>query len=262
LSGISAGLALTTKELGAAALIAGVLLLLSYKISWKNIIYFLAPAIIIGSLFYLYALAISPKLFLDIFVNQANRGFFGPLNFIYAFYRPRFAGFPLEGYWIFGFVSLFFLTQELEKHREVIIGFLSYLLIFLLFGGLNYPWYSLIFVPFIVIASAIFIKELLLNPSIIRIIVFFLFPFSSSLYWGHCVFRQPSSNVLVYRIFVLAFLFLIALSSLKKKIPGLRIVVTLALLVILWKMYQWNHYGFEYLIANWGKLPDVFMWKL
>jgi len=262
LSGMSAGLALTTKELGVATVIAGVLILLGDKISRRNILFFFIPALIIGSLFYLYALVVSPRLFFDAFINQVSRGFFGPLNSIYAFYRPHFAGFPLEGWWPFGFICLLFLAEKFQKNREIIIGFLSYLFVFLFFGGLNYPWYSLIFVPFIVIASAIFIKEMLFSPTILKLIIFFLFPFSSSLYWGRHVFHQQSSNILVYRLFIIFFLILIIFTSLKKKIPGIKILITLMLLLILWKMCQWNLYGFTYLIANWGDLPQEFFLKL
>lgn len=256
LAGISAGLALTTKELGLAAIIAGFLILLAYKNSWKESLYFLIPAFVFGSFFYLYALFVSPRLFFDIFINQANRGFFGPLNFIYSFYRPHFAGFPLEGWWVFGFIALLFLVRQFEQHRELIISFLSYLVIFLFFGGLNHPWYSLVFVPFMVISSAVFIKEMLFKPTAIKLIIFFLFPFSSTLYWGYNVFHQYLTNVITYRASIFIFLALMILSVLKKKIPWSGIVVTLILLVILWKVYQWNLYGFTYLIANWGKLNE------
>jgi len=260
-SGVFAGLALTTKELGMAAVLAGILILLSYRVSRKNLFYFLAPAVLVGSIFYLYALAIAPRLYIRVLQDQAKRGFFGSLNFIHSFYRVHFAGFPLEGWWPFGFVSLAFLAVEFKKHREILVGFCSFLLVFLFFGGLNHPWYWLVFVPFLVIASAIFIRELISNSTVIRIIIFFLFPFSSSLYWGNSVFRDSQANVLIYRAFVLVFLGLITLCHFKKKIPGVKIVLTLALLVILFKMYQWNQYGFTYLIANWGKLPEGFFLK-
>lgn len=262
LGSLSAGLALAMKEAGIAVVLTGILLLLINKTPFKKILYFLVPAILIGSSFYLYAFFIAPRLFLEVLASNVSRGFFGPLNFVYAFYRPRFAGFPLEGYWIFGFLAILLMTKDLRKNTEILVGFLSYLLVFLFWGGLNYPWYSLVFLPFTIIASGLFIKKLLIEPSPLRLIIFFLFPFSSSLYWGHNVFRSFLSNIILYRIFILAFLFLIVLTFLKKKIPWLRPVITLILLVILWKVYQWNHYGFEYLIANWRNLPDIFMWKL
>ena len=255
LGGIGAGLALTTKEMGVAVLIAGVLIMLSRKIPWKNLLYFFLPAVIVGSLFYLYAFWLEPKLFSEIFFNQVNRGFFGPLNFLYAFYRPHFAGFPLEGWWIFGFLALLFLAKEFEKNREIILAFLSFLFVFVFFGGLNYPWYSLIFIPFLVIASAVFLKELIFKPTIAKIIVFFLLPFSSTLYWGHNVFHKMGVNVLVYRLFIFVFLGLAILSLFKKKASFLGTIMSLIILMVLWKTYQWNVRGFEYWIANWGKLP-------
>lgn len=261
LGGLSAGLALAMKEAGIAVVLTGMLLLLIHKTPFKKILYFLVPAILIGSSFYLYAFFIAPRLFLEVLASNVSRGFFGPLNFIYSFYRPRFSGFPLEGYWPFGFIAILFLTQKLRENTEILIAFLSYLVVFLFWGGLNYPWYCLFFLPFIIIASGLFIKKLLIEPSPLNLAIFFLFPFSSSLYWGHNVFRPFLSNVILYRIFIFVFLILGIFSFLKKKIPGLRIIVTLVLLVILWKVYQWNHYGFEYLIANWGNLPEIFMWR-
>jgi len=262
IGGLCAGLALTMKTLGVAAIIMGVLILFNRKIPLKKILFFFIPAVLLGSIPYLYLFLMAPKLFWEVFVDNASRGFFGSLNFIYAFYRPHFAGFPLEGWWPFGFICLLFLAEKFQKYREIILGFLSYLFFFLFFGGLNYPWYSLVFVPFIVIASAIFIKKMLSEPTVTRLIIFFLFPFSSSLYWGRHVFHQQSSNILVYRLFIIFFLILIILTSLKKKFPAVKVLIALMLLLILWKMCQWNLYGFTYLIANWGDLPQEFFLKL
>ncbi|KPJ70568.1 hypothetical protein AMJ51_01540 [Microgenomates bacterium DG_75] len=261
LGGLSAGLSLAMKEVGIAVVLTGILLLLINKTPFKKILYFLIPAILVGSSFYLYALFIAPRLFLEVLTSNVSRGFFGPLNFIYAFYRPRFAGFPLEGYWPFGFIAILFLTKQLKENIEILIGFLLYLLVFLFWGGLNYPWYPLVFLPFTIIASGLFIRKLLIEPSPLSLIIFFLFPFSSSLHWGHNVFRSFFSNIIFYRIFILGFLVLGIFFFLRKKLPRLKVIAILILLVILWKVYQWNHYGFEYLIANWGELSEVFMWK-
>ena len=262
IAGIAAGLATTFKETGVAVIIAGMVILLLQKISRKEIIFFFLPALAFGSLFYVYALFVSPKLFFNVFFNQIGRGFFGPLNFIYSFYRPHFAGFPLEGWWPFGFIALAFLAKEFKKYQEIIIGFLSYLFVFLFFGGVNYPWYSLVFVPFLIIASAVFIKEMLFRPTAMKMIILFLFPFSSTLYWGYNVFHQYSTNVIIYRASIFIFLVLMTLSFLKKERPWLGIVITLILMAVLFKTYQWNLYGFTYLIANWGKLPEQFFLKL
>ena len=261
-AGIAAGLAATFKETGVAVIIAGMVILLLQKIRRKEIIFFILPALAFGSLFYIYALFVSPKLFFNVFFNQIDRGFFGSLNFIYSFYRPHFAGFPLEGWWPFGFITIAFLVKEFKKYQEIIISFLSYLFVLLFFGVVNYPWYSLVFVPFLIIASAVFIKDLLFRPTAIKMIIFFLFPFSSTLYWGYNVFHQHLTNVIIYRASILIFLFLIILSFLKKKRPWLGIVITLILIAVLFKTYQWNLYGFTYLIANWGKLPEQFFLKL
>ncbi|MCJ7786961.1 hypothetical protein MUP06_01980, partial [Patescibacteria group bacterium] len=83
-----------------------------------------------------------------------------------------------------------------------------------------------------------------------------------TLYWGYNVFHQHLTNVIIYRASILIFLFLIILSFLKKKRPWLGIVITLILIAVLFKTYQWNLYGFTYLIANWGKLPEQFFLKL
>jgi hypothetical protein len=150
---------------------------------------------------------------------------------------------------------------EFEKNRELIIGFVVNLIIFLFFGGLNYPWYPLVFLPYTVIASGVFVRDLLTDQSPIRLGIFFLFPFSSTLYWGYNVFHDSATNLLVYRFFLLIFLLLASARLLRNKWPILKYVSLVALLVVLWKVYQWNIYGFQYIIANWGKLPEGFFLK-
>lgn len=258
LSGISAGLALTTKELGVAVVLAGILILLNYKVSKKEILHFLVPTVFFGSIFYVYALIVSPELFFEIFINQVNRGFFGSLNFIHSFYRPHFNGFPLEGWWAFGFICLTFLISDFKKHLEVAAGFVSYLFIFLFFSGLNHPWYSLTLVPYMVIASGIFIYEMVRELSILKIALFFLFPFSSTFYWGYNVFHDQKVNALVYRVFLLLFLGLITLCFLGKEKRKLRICISVILFLVVFKVFQWNQYAWTYIIANWGKLPFSF----
>jgi len=264
LSGISAGLALTTKELGIASVLTGILILLNYKASKKEILHFLISAVLFGSIFYVYAFIVSPKLFFEIFINQVNRGFFGSLNFIHSFYRPHFNGFPLEGWWVFGFICLIFLISDFKKHFEVAAGFVSYLFVFLFFSGLNHPWYSLTLVPYMVIASGVFIYEMLKELSILKIALFFLFPFSSTFYWGYNVFHDQKVNVLIYRIFLLLFLGLITFCFLgkeKRKLHSrskLKICLSVILFLIVFKVFQWNQYGWTYIIANWGKLPFSF----
>lgn len=261
LAGVWAGLALATKELGIALVLAGVFILLNYRVARKNLFWFLLPAVLIGSSFYLYALAVSPKLFIAVFQDQTKRGFFGSLNFLHSFYRPYFSGFPLEGWWPFGFICLAFLAQEFKKHQEILLGFASFLFIFLFFGGLNHPWYWLSFVPFLVMASAVFLKNLVLNPSVLKIFIFFLFPFSSSFYWGRSVFHDSSINLFWYRAFILFFLTLTGFCYLARKLPSLKIVITLILLAILFIVLKWNQQGFTYIIANWGRLPEPFFLK-
>jgi len=260
------------------------LILIRERLSWKKWLSYLEPSLVIGSSFYLYALWLAPDLWKELFFNQTGRIFFGPLNFLYAVAQIPFEGFPLDGFWLWGLIliPLFFFRKE--KITPVLIGFLSYLLVFLIFGGQNYPWYYLPFVPFLVLAGGHELHLLLTKPNLASLLLFFLLPFSTVMFWGRTVYREDN-QVGFYRltlaVFLLAFLWFklkeINWQKAKGKFPSkLRFLIKIFQFkeglvfswswyaffgVILYFTYQWGGRSIQYIIANWNHLPELFFFK-
>lgn len=256
IAGLATSFSYLCKETSVFIFLPSLFLLINRKSSKRSILAYLIPAIAPIVLYYLYSLFLSPELTIKHLFDQSARGFFGPLSFLYSVFHPRFTNFPLEGYWLWGLISLCCLATTKETiHRPLLVGFFSFLLIFLILGGQNYPWYSLPFMPFFVIASAYFIYQLLTSPKIFHILIFFLLPFSSSFYWGYLVFHQSSVNI--YRLLLLSFLAVFLLYRYSKtKLIGARYFWFLFIALVLFQVYQWNLQGFQYVIGHWGKLPE------
>ena len=284
LAGITTGLAISTKESGVFILIMGLIILAKERLPFKKFLFYLIPSLIIGSSFYLYALWLAPKLWSNLFFNQAGRGFFGPLSFLYSSRQINFEGFPLDGFWLWGLILIPLSFFRKEKLSPVLIGFLSYLLVFLIFGGLNYPWYYLPFIPFVVLASGYELYSLLTKPNLVSLLLFFLLPFSTAMFWGWTVYKnngQASFYRLSLGFFLLAFLCFKAKDINWQKYKGKLhfrlkplikifqfkegLVFRLAWFaffgVILYFTYKWSGRGIQYIIANWNNLPEIFIFK-
>lgn len=259
---ISAGLALLTKETGIAVILMGTFLFLFYKLEFKKLaFYFLIPSLVIGSLFHLYAFIISPQLFYEILINQAGRSFFGPLGLIQSVVMPQFKKFPIDGFWIWGVSSLFILAPSYKKHLALFIPVICTLGIFLIFAGANYPWYYLPFIPFLILASAFQIKEIVSEKNRVSLILFSLFAVSSAMFWG---FAMPRGNnfLPVYRAFVLFItVFIIAVAFITKKSKNKKIAViiwTVVVCAIFYQTYKWNTQSIKFQIANMATLPEQY----
>lgn len=284
LAGLATGLALATKESGLFVLLMGIFILIKERFSWKKWLSYLGPSLVIGSSFYLYTLWLAPDLWTELFFNQTGRGFFGPLNFLYSSRQIPFEGFPLDGFWLWGLILIPLSFFRKEKLSPVLIGFLSYLLVFLFFGGLNYPWYYLPFIPFLVLVSGQELYSLLNKPNLVSLLLFFLLPFSTIMYWGWIVFNKEG-QINLYRwslvIFLLAFLcfklkdiswqrykgkFYLKLKPLIKILQfkeGIipKIIWSVFFAAILFLTFRLSGRSLQYIIANWGHLPEPFFFK-
>jgi hypothetical protein len=284
LAGVTTGLAISTKESGIFVLIMSLIILIKERLSFKKLLFYLIPSLLIGSSFYLYALWLAPQLWTNLFFNQTGRGFFGPLAFLYSARQINFEGFPLDGFWLWGLILIPLSFFRKEKLSLPLISFLSYLLVFLIFGGLNYPWYYLPFIPFVVLASGYELYLLLSKPNIVSLLLFFLLPFSSAMFWGWTVFKN-SGQAGFYRLalgfFLLGFLIFKAknlpwknykgrfanklnpLIKIFKFKEGLIFSLTWYIFFgfILYYTYKWSQQGIQYIIANWSNLPETFTFK-
>ncbi len=284
LAGITTGLAISTKESGVFVLIMSLIILIKQRLSFKKLLPYLIPSLLVGSSFYLYALWLAPDLWTNLFFNQTGRGFFGSLAFLYSSRQINFEGFPLDGFWLWGLILIPLSFFRKEKLSPILIGFLSYLLVFLIFGGLNYPWYYLPFIPFVVLVSGYELYNLLTKPNLVSLLLFFLLPFSTAMFWGWSVFQNGGQSNL-YRL-SLIFLLMGFLIFKAKDIPWqkykgrfhqkLKFLVKIFqfkeglifkltwytfFAIVLYFTYKWGERSIQYIIANWGNLPEQFVFK-
>ncbi|MGI5841366.1 MAG: hypothetical protein ACOX6N_04065 [Patescibacteria group bacterium] len=129
-------------------------------------------------------------------------------------------------------------------------------MVYLLLGGVNYPWYPLPFLPIFISAAAYETYSLLKHPSLVSLFSFFILPFSSSFYWGYMVYRQNENNISIYRLFLLLFVFLVLLTQ--NKIPKLRkysFIWVLVFILVLYQINKWNLQAYQYILANWNEPP-------
>lgn len=267
LAGIFSGLGFITKESGVFIIFAVFVFLFKNKIAFKNYFIYLIPFILISTTYYAYMYYLAPGLFFKLLFDQASRGFYGPLAFHSNMFGPSFKNFPKEAYWVFGIISLFTISyKNFKNHFYLFTAFTSYLFFFLFLGGLNYPWYSLVFVPFFVIASGYFLYHFIINPDAVSLVIFYLLPFSSSFYWGYFTYNKEISN---YGIFRLSLIFFVVLYLIQKyfnnkvkifnqKIKVGHFIWVLSIIVIYYQLNKWNLQAFQYIIANWSKLPEIF----
>lgn len=256
LSGLFAGFGVLAKEPAASFILASLILLLINKIPPKNIFIFLFTALlpVIGYLG--WGLWLQKDLFLDILFANANRGYFGAIKLVTMLETLKFKYFPTDGWWVWGFISfllisfkprqknLFFLTIPLSLH----------LLLILLLGSPNYPWYLISSIPFLVACSAILTWQIIKSPTVATAMAFFFIPFSSSYYWGRIALNlQPSINHYRY-----AFLVYTLLLAIRLKFPKLNLIKTFWLIffvVLIKKIIVFNQVFMPYLMAHWGNLP-------
>lgn len=257
LSGVTAGLAFLVKVAGAFIIPVCLYILYENKVSFKKYLHFLLPFSLVTLAYYSYAYYLAPDLITRLLFNQANRNFFGPLNIFYSLITIRFQNFPLDTYWFWGFISLLIISiRNYSKHYILTISFVSFLMVYLLLGGVNYPWYPLPFLPIFISAAAYETYSLLKHPSLVSLFSFFILPFSSSFYWGYMVYRQNENNISIYRLFLLLFVFLVLLTQ--NKIPKLRkysFIWVLVFILVLYQINKWNLQAYQYILANWNELP-------
>jgi 4-amino-4-deoxy-L-arabinose transferase-like glycosyltransferase len=257
LSGILAGLSVLVKETGLGFLFASLVLLFVWKEPKRYKILFTISAGVPILIYILWGLWMSPKIFLEVFISNSSRGFFGPLNFISIFPSLRFARFPLDGWLTWGFISILFLIIKKPKENlDLLLPFFGHLLLLLFLSSANYPWYYFALIPFLVIASSTVIWDMIITPSFGIIFPFAFIPLSTSLYWGNTVFNLPP-KILTYRLVIFGFLAIGIAKIIKPKNAILRIFWVVACILIFYEVLKWNRFSMEYIIDHWDKLPAL-----
>lgn len=247
INSLSIGLGLLTKLTAIYLIFIQLYLLASKKITKKEFTTIIITVVLVNLPYYLYLYYISPKLLISMLIDQSNRPFFGSLNFLISSTQLKFKNFPIDAFWLFSFISIF-LTK---KYTSLKSFFLISLLSTLFLSSGNYPWYYLIFIPFLIFFLSNFIYQLFVKPKLITLILFIIMPLSTLFYWGYIVYHT-NNTLPIYRLLILIPILLYLLTSKLK----LKTVWSIIFFLLLVQAYQWSFQAFQYQIKNFGKIDQ------
>lgn len=265
-AGIFAGMAALTKIIGWFVFVTGIVLLYQWGIR-KKIALFAIPAILVGSLYFVWGLYLDPELFINIFFYQGiERGFIGSLNFLTTLGGIGIANFPLDGWWLGGFISLALLVYK-KEYVPLIFTTVIYLITALFLGGANYPWYYMPLIPLMCVAIALLVWRVITQPNFLLILIFFLIFFSSSFYWGYGVFQAEKTSTnyqqpyFLYRIFLIIFFAAGLILTFADKLKRKKVIFTgwfIFMMFVIYQLWKWNNQSVLYILSHWGKYPSLF----
>ncbi len=252
LAGLVAGLTVLVKESGLGFMLGSLIIMRLQKLERKDFYAYLKFFAVPVVLYIVWGMYLSADTFFKIIIFNGSRQFWGALNFLTMFTSLRLKDFPFDGWWVFGFISWMILALNKGKISNTwMIAPLAHLILILFLGGFNYSWYYLALVPFLALGSAIVLWQLLIAPGLVELITFFVFPASSSLYWGHEL-TQFTPSILEYRLFMLATFGLGSLAILKnnkKLLLAWRIFLIITLIILM----AFNYKSLSYIMSHWGK---------
>lgn len=178
-------------------------IILSYKGKWRDAFIVSAVTALFFSLFIIYGFLIDKELFLSLWRLQLARYDISFSGFFSIFKDPLLVDrFYLDGWILFGWLSIFLLLKDLKKNFAVVIPFIAYFVTYI-FGIPNEPahgWYRYPFYPFLLISSALVIREEFKKTSFISL--FFILIVGLSLLsntWQSAF----GFSYIVYRLFIL-----------------------------------------------------------
>ena len=254
---IFGGLGALTKLTGWVFIFGYITLLYLWKFKFKYILIYAIPACIIGVLYFVWGFYLAPKLFTDLLLLQTNRDFIGSINLLVTFFRVSIFNFPLDGWWIGGFITLLLIPRE-KRYLPVAVVVVTSLVSALGLVGTNYPWYFITLIPFMAIAMAIFFYQLAIKPSFISILLTFFVFVSSSFYWGYGVY-QKIQPFMLYRLIFLLFISMAIFWSLNQKVnQDVKKVWYIGIIILLLLFAILNRESMFFILEHWGKLPLIY----
>ncbi|MDO8620661.1 MAG: glycosyltransferase family 39 protein [Candidatus Levybacteria bacterium] len=161
LIGILCGLSFWTKELGIALFLAMSYLFMAEKAGLKKILIMAFVFLFFVALYVVYGFYFDKEVFLQILFLQSGRTI-GPQTLNYILSTPIIVNKVFyDGWYFFGFISLFSSFLNYKKNKIVFIPAFFYLfaLIFALTSGGEMGWYIIPLFPFMAIASASLLVE-------------------------------------------------------------------------------------------------------
>lgn len=259
-SGLAGGLATLAKESAIGFVVGSFALILIEGVKEplrksRVLVLFITGASIPLVTYLLWGLSIHGKIFLDILSANASRISYGPLKLVSTLPALRFKDFPIDGWWIWGFISFFLCCLYFNrKYLPLLLPFTFHFLLVLFLASPNYPWYYLAMTPFLASFSAISLWNMFKTPNLAHAVAFFLIPFSSSFYWGRWVFK-PASNLWDYKITFVVFMVFIFLKIKYANVKIVKIAWTIFYIVLAYYLVKLNFQSIQFILVNWGKLP-------
>jgi hypothetical protein len=133
-----------------------------YRRKWKDALFVGVVGIGFFSLFLIYGLYFDRQLFFDLWRLQVARYDISFDGLYSIFTSPLLVDrYFLDGWILFGWMSILFLARDVKKHLFVLLAFIAYFIMYV-FAIPNEPshgWYRYPFYPFLIIAIALFLKE-------------------------------------------------------------------------------------------------------
>lgn len=203
-----------------------------YQKPLKFLIYPLISTFISILIFYFYGSFYSLELFTKVVSYQQNR-FNAPLQGIFKLLIPRITNLFLDGWIIFGYLSVFYLTlrNRFKEDFWVVAPILSSLFFFFIYGGEDYGWYRLILYPFLMIGMGKVISDAFDNVNPFLNVSFLILVLPTNLWWGfYGTNWYPLANI--FRIVMVILLGIFTLGFLKQPIFKKLNQLTLLLLIL------------------------------
>ncbi len=178
-------------------------MILSFKGKWKDAFLVGGITALIFSTFIIYGLLIDKELFLNLWRLQLARYDISFAGFFSIFRDPLLVDrFYLDGWIFFGWFSILLLMRDLKKNFIILIPFIAYFITFI-FAIPNEPahgWYRYPFYPFLIISTALILKEEFKKISLISMIFVLIIGLSLlSNTWQNLF----GFSYTVYRLFIL-----------------------------------------------------------
>lgn len=163
--GILSGLAFWTKELGIVVFLSLFYLFKKKNLKLNLLVLFVGVSLLIIGSYFLYGAYYDWELFLKIWSMQSDREI-GPQTLHMLLTNPIIVNKQyMDGWYFFGFLSIFYSLIDFKKNKLVIIPALLYflLLLFSLTRHGEMGWYVIPLFPFMAVASAWMLVESIEN---------------------------------------------------------------------------------------------------
>lgn len=230
LSAVICGLLILAKIPWIAAALTIIFIFVFLK-RYKDALFFLTIVIPIGLLYFLYGYYYDWNLFINLWGLQLNRYDISFTSIYALFQKPYLVDrFFTDGWIYWGWFSfMLLLTKDFKKNILIILPLLSYFLIFIM-GIPDEPghgWYRYPFYPFLVISTALFMKEYF-NKN--NMLTFFFLTFV-----GITLFQNTWVQVFGFSYFVFRFIIVIwSLSAILISLPTKRFIKLTNIANYLW----------------------------